>query len=148
VHNGADDNASGTAALLEAARYFGRQSGKPKRRLVFIAFTSEERGLLGSNHYVKNPRYPLEKTVAMLNMDMVGRLSDNKLIVYGTGTATEFNGLGRQAEREPQIHDHSAPRGLWSERPRVVLRQRNPRVPFLHGNPSRLPPTQRRRRTS
>ncbi len=93
VHNGADDNASGTAALLEAARYFGRQSGKPKRRLVFIAFTSEERGLLGSNHYVKNPRYPLEKTVAMLNMDMVGRLSDNKLIVYGTGTAAEFNGL-------------------------------------------------------
>jgi hypothetical protein len=93
VHNGADDNASGTAALLEAARYFGRQSGKPKRRLVFMAFTSEERGLLGSNHYVKNPRYPLEKTVAMLNMDMVGRLSDNKLIVYGTGTATEFNGL-------------------------------------------------------
>ncbi|MFO0819256.1 MAG: M20/M25/M40 family metallo-hydrolase [Pirellulales bacterium] len=93
VHNGADDNASGTAALLEVARYFAKQEKKPRRRLVFIAFTGEERGLLGSAHYVKNPRFPLEKTVAMLNMDMVGRLADNKLIVYGTGTATEFNPL-------------------------------------------------------
>ncbi|MFO0904463.1 MAG: M20/M25/M40 family metallo-hydrolase [Pirellulales bacterium] len=93
VHNGADDNASGTASLLEAARYFGSQPQKPRRRLVFIAFTGEERGLLGSAHYVKNPRFPLESTIAMVNMDMVGRLLDNKLIVYGTGTATEFNPL-------------------------------------------------------
>jgi Zn-dependent M28 family amino/carboxypeptidase len=68
--------------------YFGRQSGKPKRRLVFIAFTSEERRPAGQQPLHEKSRYPLEKTVAMLNMDMVGRLSDNKLIMYGTGTAT------------------------------------------------------------
>jgi hypothetical protein len=93
VHNGADDNASGTAALLEVARSIAAREGKPRRRVVFMAFTGEERGLLGSAHYVKNPRWPLDKTVAMVNMDMVGRLKDNKLIVYGTGTAKEFDGL-------------------------------------------------------
>mgnify|MGYP002413672372 FL=1 len=54
---------------------------------MFIAFTAEERGLNGSTYYVKNPLVPLENTVAMLNMDMVGRLTDNQLVVYGTGTA-------------------------------------------------------------
>jgi len=88
VHNGADDNASGTTALLELARRFGTSKQKPKRRLVFIAFTGEERGLLGSAEYVKQPLFPLEKTVAMFNMDMVGRLEDDKLTVFGTGTAS------------------------------------------------------------
>jgi len=60
---------------------------------VFIAFTGEERGLLGSAHYVREPRFPLEKTIAMFNLDMVGRLTDDKLAVYGTGTAKEFDPL-------------------------------------------------------
>ena len=66
---------------------------KPSRRIVFIAFTGEERGLLGSAHYVRQPRFPLETTVAMVNLDMVGRLRDDKLLVYGTGTAAEFDKL-------------------------------------------------------
>ncbi len=91
IHNGADDNASGTAALLEVAR---RLAGKKlPRRVVFIAFTGEEQGLLGSAEYVKHPAFPLEKTVAMLNMDMVGRLQDNKVIIEGTDTAKEFDPL-------------------------------------------------------
>ncbi len=61
--------------------------------MVFIAFTGEERGLLGSARYVREPLVPLDKTIAMLNMDMVGRLVDDKLVVYGTGTAKEFNQL-------------------------------------------------------
>ena len=91
IHNGADDNASGTATLLELARRFATREQKPQRRLVFIAFTGEERGLLGSAHYVRNPRFALDQTVAMINLDMVGRLADDELTLYGTGTAKEFD---------------------------------------------------------
>ena len=93
IHNGADDNASGTAALIEVARRITSSGVKPKRRIVFMAFTGEERGLLGSAYYVKSPRWPLDKTVAMLNMDMVGRLNENKLIVQGVDTAKEFDAI-------------------------------------------------------
>jgi len=93
IHNGADDNASGTATLMEVAHRLATAGEKPHRRIVFIAFTGEERGLWGSAHYVKNPRFPLESTIAMFNLDMVGRLNNDKLIVYGTGTAKEFDPL-------------------------------------------------------
>jgi len=88
VHNGADDNASGTSALLYIAR---RLSGNPPARtVVFIAFSGEELGLLGSSFYTKNPVYPLARTVAMINLDMVGRLRNDRLIAFGVETATEF----------------------------------------------------------
>jgi hypothetical protein len=93
IHNGADDNGSGTTALLEVARRLAADTAENRRSIVFMAFTAEEKGLLGSKHYVRNPRFPLENTVAMLNMDMVGRLTDNILTVYGTGTADTFDGL-------------------------------------------------------
>ena len=92
IHNGADDNASGTAALVEVARQLASREEALPRRVVFIAFTGEERGLLGSAKYVDEPLFPIEETVAMLNMDMVGRMQDNKLIINGTGTAEEFSG--------------------------------------------------------
>lgn len=104
IHNGADDNASGTISLIELARRYGEaaKTQKPARRMVFMAFTGEELGLLGSARYCKEPVFPLEKTIAMFNMDMVGRLKDDqKLIVYGTGTSPRwepqlkaFNGDG------------------------------------------------------
>lgn len=90
VHNGADDNGSGTVTLLELARRFGGRKEKLKRRLVFIAFTAEESGLIGSEKYCKEPLYPLDKTIAMINMDMVGRLKEEKLIIYGTGTSDHW----------------------------------------------------------
>ena len=92
IHPGADDNASGTAAMLEVARRLSAQAKVKKfpRRILFMSFTGEERGLLGSARYVRDPLIPLDKTVAMLNMDMVGRMKDNKLTVYGIDTATEF----------------------------------------------------------
>ena len=93
VHNGADDNASGTVACMELARRLAARPEKPPRRLVFIAFTGEEMGLLGSARYVREPVFPLEKTVAMFNMDMVGRLQDDKLMVFGTGTAALGAGI-------------------------------------------------------
>jgi hypothetical protein len=101
IHNGADDNASGTCSLIELARYFGHQAKKPARRLVFIAFTGEEEGLIGSAHYVKEPVFPLANTAAMLNLDMVGRLSEDKLTVYGLGTSDHFKDL---VERETKTH--------------------------------------------
>lgn len=98
IHNGADDNASGVAALLELARHFS-QNKTNKRTLIFIAFGGEEEGLLGSKYYVNNPVFPLNKTVAMLNMDMVGRLQDNKLTVGGIGTASEWKRLVEEKNR-------------------------------------------------
>ena len=93
IHNGADDNASGTAALIEVARRLATRTEPLPRRIVFIAFTAEERGLIGSARYVRDPAVPLEQTIAMLNMDMVGRLKDEKLIVHGTGTAAALDQL-------------------------------------------------------
>ncbi len=93
VHNGADDNGSGTTALMEVARRMATNDAPTRRTLLFMAFSGEERGLLGSKYYVRNPRWPLEKTVAMVNMDMVGRLEDQPLTVFGTGTAVGFDTL-------------------------------------------------------
>src|SRR4029077_11422098 len=73
IHYGADDNGSGTTGLMELARRFGAMKERQGRRIVFIAFSAEERGLNGSQHYCKEPLFPLEKTVFMLNMDMIGR---------------------------------------------------------------------------
>jgi hypothetical protein len=92
IHHGADDNASGTAGLLELARLFAQEK-RNRRTVVFIAFSGEEEGLLGSNFYADNPAWPLDKTVAMINMDMIGRMKDNKLTVGGVGTAQEFRPL-------------------------------------------------------
>jgi hypothetical protein len=92
IHNGADDNASGTAALLEAARRLAAGPA-PARPVVFVAFSGEERGLLGSGHFVAHPTLPLDGAVAMINMDMVGRLRDDALTVYGVGTAEEWDDL-------------------------------------------------------
>jgi Zn-dependent M28 family amino/carboxypeptidase len=90
IHHGADDNASGVAGLLELARIFSSQQPRPRRTIVFMAFSGEEEGLLGSNYYVNHPILPLANTVAMINMDMIGRMKDNKLIVGGVGTAAEW----------------------------------------------------------
>ncbi len=97
IHPGADDNASGTAVILELARRFAMREEPPPRRLVFAAFDGEERGLIGSRQYVENPPFPLESTIAMLNFDMVGRLRENQLTLTGLKTALEFEELFSQA---------------------------------------------------
>lgn len=91
IHNGADDNASGSAALVEIARRLA--ANRPARSVLFVAFSGEELGLLGSAWYTGHAPMPLDSTVAMVNLDMVGRLRNDKLIVYGVETAKEFRSL-------------------------------------------------------
>ena len=98
VHHGADDNASGVAGLLELARSLSAQRPRPKRTIIFIAFSGEEEGLLGSHHYVNNPVVPIANTVAMINMDMIGRSKDRKLVIGGVGTAQEWRTLISNAQ--------------------------------------------------
>lgn len=93
VHHGADDNASGVAGVLELARMFSSQRPGPRRTIVFIAFSGEEEGLLGSSYYVNHPVVPLANTVAMINMDMIGRMKNKSLIVGGVGTAQEWRSM-------------------------------------------------------
>jgi Tol biopolymer transport system component len=90
VHNGADDNASGVSGLLELARKGAATSGQRNENLLFIAFGGEELGLLGSAYFVKNPLVPVKDIEAMLNMDMIGRLRENKLVVGGAGTSSAW----------------------------------------------------------
>ena len=90
VHNGADDNASGTSGLIEIARLLYESDRRPARSILFLAFSAEEKGLWGSSYYVRNPLLPIAQTVAMLNMDMIGRLEGGTLVVQGVGTAEEW----------------------------------------------------------
>ncbi|HET6572392.1 MAG TPA: M28 family peptidase [Fimbriiglobus sp.] len=129
VHYGADDNASGTTGLMELARRFGARKDRVGRRVVFVAFSGEERGLYGSKHYCADPPFPLAKTVFMLNMDMIGRVVEvdddaglvrlgslagaaggstapgavvkrDRVVVYGTGTAPGLDELLTEANRK------------------------------------------------
>jgi hypothetical protein len=90
IHNGADDNASGVAVMLEVARLLAKDL-KPARTIVFVAFDGEEWGLKGSRRYIAdNQMWPVDKVHSMVNLDTVGRLGDQKLLVLGSGTATEW----------------------------------------------------------
>ena len=98
IHPGADDNASGTAGVLELARLFAPLQGQLQRGILFANFAGEELGLLGSAQWVKRPTLPLDKAVAMINMDMIGRIKDNKVYIGGVGTGSTFKALLEQAQ--------------------------------------------------
>jgi hypothetical protein len=98
VHPGADDNASGTAGLLELAHYF--KEHQPNRTLVFIAFSGEELGLLGSRYFVENSTLPEGQILAMVNLDMIGRMEDNKVSIMGTGTSEAWPELIEESNRD------------------------------------------------
>lgn len=128
IHNGADDNASGVAALLEAARLLS--AGEPLAvPVVFVAFTGEEFGLLGSAEYVRASPFPLEAARAMINLDMVGRLEGDPLIVSGTGTAAEWPELLERRAAEAGIELVMEPEGYGpSDHTSFYTRD----VPVLH----------------
>ena len=94
IHHGADDNASGVAMMLELAKKFAQTKGSHKRSIIFLSFSGEEEGLLGSKHFVDDPCIDLSKVDAMINMDMVGRLNEtNNMEIGGVGTATGLKEL-------------------------------------------------------
>ena len=91
IHNGADDNASGTAGVLELARYFANNGVKEQHNFLFLCFSGEELGLMGSKRYTETPTIDLSKVNFMINMDMIGRLNEEKrIMVGGVGTAPDF----------------------------------------------------------
>jgi len=100
IHPGADDNASGTAGVLELARLLAPQRGQLKRSILFMNFAGEELGLLGSAEWVKEPTRPLAKAVAMINMDMIGRIRDDKVYIGGVGTGSNFKAVLEQAQKD------------------------------------------------
>lgn len=93
IHNGADDNASGTSAMIETARELNYYKKILKRNVLFMGFSGEEMGVLGSAHYIKYPSLPLTQAVAMINFDMVGRLTDQTLTIQGTGTSSQWESI-------------------------------------------------------
>jgi aminopeptidase YwaD len=97
IHHGADDNASGTSGVLELADALAHAGERPRHSVVFICFAGEELGLLGSAYYANHATFPLERTVAMINMDMIGRVSSNRLYIGGTGTSPNFQKLVEDA---------------------------------------------------
>ena len=103
IHNGADDNASGVAGLLELARLFKDTENRP-RGLIFAAFAGEELGLRGSDHYTSNPVYPLEDTVAMINLDMIGRLRHDRLFIGGVDLIPQ---IARKVDEATRAHELS-----------------------------------------
>ena len=113
LHPGADDNASGVAVLIELAKALA-SGEKPQRTIVFVAFTGEEAGLLGSKHYVEHPAFPLEKTIGVINLDTVGRLFDKKVSVIATGTASEWQHIFRGAGFVTGVEGRMIPDALES----------------------------------
>jgi len=100
IYNGADDNASGTAAMMTVAAGLGSQTQKPRRSVLFIAFAGEEKGLFGSLGYVTDPLFPLEKTVAMLNLDMVGRNHPDTLYIVAGSRSPELSAINDKANQQ------------------------------------------------
>ncbi len=113
IHPGADDNASGVAVLLELARTFAA-AGPPRRTILFVAFSGEEAGMLGSRHYVEHPVRPLDQIMGVINLDTVGRLGDKKLSVLATGTASEWPHIFRGASYVTGVESRMIPDALES----------------------------------
>src|SRR6202521_2007734 len=133
IHPGADDNASGTAGVLELARLFAALKGQLQRGILFANFAGEELGLLGSAEWVKNPTLPLDKAVAMLNMDMIGRIKDDKVYVGGLGTGTTFQPILDQAESNTTFKYENSAGGYSSSDLTSFVTKRIPVLFFFSG---------------
>ncbi len=111
IHPGADDNASGTAGVLELARVFAPLKGQLQRGILFASFAGEELGLLGSAYWVQQPTLPLDHAVAMLNMDMIGRVKDDKVYIGGVGTGSTLKSMLEQAQAKSNFKIEYSPGG-------------------------------------
>jgi hypothetical protein len=133
IHNGADDNASGTAALIEIAREAARARERFPRTLVFVAFAAEEIGLLGSDHYARHPAVPIARTIAMLNLDMVGR-SNGSVDVSGLETAPSLEAdLKAAVEASPGLAVRREGPGAGRSDDSSFINRRVPAINFFTG---------------
>jgi aminopeptidase YwaD len=133
IHPGADDNASGTSGVLELARLFAPLKGQLQRGILFANFAGEELGLLGSAAWVRNPTLPLDKAVAMLNMDMIGRIKDDKVYIGGLGTGSTFQSILDQAESHTAFKYENSPGGYSSSDHTSFVTKRIPVLFFFSG---------------
>jgi Peptidase family M28/PDZ domain/PA domain len=133
IHPGADDNASGTAGLLELARLLAPMKGQLQRGILFSSFAGEELGLLGSAAWVKNPTKPLGKAVAMLNMDMIGRIKEEKVYIGGVGTGSTFQKVLDQARDESHLKFDYSQGGYASSDHTSFVAQKIPVIFFFSG---------------
>lgn len=133
IHPGADDNASGTAGVLELARLLAPESGKLKRSILFMDYAGEELGLLGSAEWVTEPTRPLAKAVAMINMDMIGRIKDDKVYIGGVGTGSTFKIVLDQAEKDAPFKFEASPGGYSSSDHTSFVTKKIPVLFFFSG---------------
>jgi len=133
IHPGADDNASGTAGVLELARALAPMKGTLQRGILFASFAGEELGLLGSAHWVQQPTLPLEKAVAMLNMDMIGRIKDDKVYVGGIGTGSTLKVAIEQAQAKSNFKIEYSPGGYSASDHTSFVTKRIPVLFFFSG---------------
>ena len=133
IHPGADDNASGTAGLLELARMLSPLKGQLQRGILFASFAGEELGLLGSAEWVKEPTKPLDNAVAMLNMDMIGRINGGKVYIGGVGTGSTFAKVLQQAETDSQLKFETSQGGYASSDHTSFVAKRIPVLFFFSG---------------
>jgi hypothetical protein len=133
IHPGADDNASGTSGLLELARLLSPLKGQLPRGVLFASFAGEELGLLGSAAWVKDPTKPLDKAVAMLNMDMIGRIRDNKVYVGGAGTGSTLQKVLDQSHGDSPLKFEISPGGYSSSDHTSFVTRRIPVLFFFSG---------------
>jgi Zn-dependent M28 family amino/carboxypeptidase len=133
VHPGADDNASGTAGLLELARLLVPLKGRLTRGILFASFAGEELGLLGSADWVRQPTRPLDSAVAMLNMDMIGRIKDGKVYIGGVGTGSTFEALLASAQNGSKFQMQYSEGGYSASDHTSFVSQKIPVLFFFSG---------------
>ena len=133
IHPGADDNASGTAGVLELARLLAPQKGQLRRGILFASFAGEELGLLGSAAWVRDPTHPLDKAVAMLNMDMIGRIKDQKVYIGGVGTGSTLKAVVEQASEKSGFKIEYSPGGYSSSDHTSFVAKKIPVLFFFSG---------------
>lgn len=133
IHPGADDNGSGTAGVLELARLLAPQRGQLKRSILFMDFAGEELGLLGSAAWVANPTRPLDKAVAMINMDMIGRIKDDKVYIGGVGTGSTFKAVLEQAQKDAPFKIEYSASGYSSSDHTSFVTRKIPALFFFSG---------------
>ncbi len=133
IHPGADDNASGTAGVLELARLLAPQKGQLRRGILFASFAGEELGLLGSAAWVKDPTRPLDKAVAMLNMDMIGRVKDQKVYIGGVGTGSTLKAVVELASEKSGFKIEYSPGGYSSSDHTSFVAKKIPVLFFFSG---------------